>query len=83
VVRLSRLSRAASRAVSGVHRCGPALVWSASASAVASASLSSAVSDGLRGRAAIFSLSTRCSVSHASAFLRIASRRLRTCAAQL
>jgi hypothetical protein len=41
----SGLSRAASGAVSGVHRCGPALIWSASGSVRASASFSSAVSN--------------------------------------
>jgi hypothetical protein len=45
VARLSRLSRAALRASSCVHRCGRALFWSASASAMASASFSSAVSN--------------------------------------
>jgi hypothetical protein len=43
VARLSRLNRAASRASSFVHLCGPALIRSASASGPASASLSSVV----------------------------------------
>jgi hypothetical protein len=47
VARLSRLSRAALRASSFVQRCGPTLFWSASASATASVSFSSAVSNRL------------------------------------
>jgi hypothetical protein len=43
VARAWRLSNEASRAVSEVHRCGLALIWSASASGTASASFSSAV----------------------------------------